>query len=166
MNKISLPKELLEKNTLKSLPAKEKEEYIRNILKKILDINSDGITISQIKESTGLNYSTVWHHLEVLKSTAQCKKISRGNIDIYHPFGKVTQTNELEFNDSKYIISTMDRNNEKFICFHEKANEGFGEEIVAGIEIPLKLLEEVINVLAKLNHTLKFSQKNIAKKRE
>ena len=83
MAKIELPKDMLDKESFKTLPAKEKEEYLSNSLKKILDLNDDGVTISQIREATGLNYSTIWHHLEILSCTAQAHKISRGNLDVY-----------------------------------------------------------------------------------
>ena len=70
------------------MPAKEKEEYMSNLLKKILELNPEGVTISQIREATGFTYSTIWHHLEILSCTAQGHKISRGNMDIYFPSGE------------------------------------------------------------------------------
>ncbi|MBI2134816.1 hypothetical protein HYU09_02420 [Candidatus Woesearchaeota archaeon] len=84
MAKINIPSDKLEKEAFKTLPAKEKEEYVSNLLKKILELNPEGITISQIKEATGLTYSTIWHHLEILSCTAQGHKISRGNLDVYY----------------------------------------------------------------------------------
>src|SRR3989338_3415233 len=107
MANINLPKEMLEKEAFKTLPAKEKEEYVTNLLKKILDLNEDGITISQIKEATGLTYSTIWHHLEILSSTAQAHKISRGNLDVYYHNGIANYLNEHNTNKPPYPISTV-----------------------------------------------------------
>ena len=94
MTKINLPKEVLGKEAFKTLPAKGKEEYLSNLLKKILDLNPEGVTISQIKESAGLTYSTIWHHLEILSCTAQGKKISHGNLDVYYPIGNMSHLND------------------------------------------------------------------------
>jgi predicted transcriptional regulator len=81
---INLPKEMLQKDAYRTLPPKEKEEYLDNFLKQLLELNPEGITITQVKEATGFPSSTIWHHLEVLKSTGQARKISHGNVDVYH----------------------------------------------------------------------------------
>ena len=151
---INLPKELLPKESFKTLPAKEKEEYLRNLLIKILELNPEGITISQIKEATGLTYSTIWHHLEVLSCTAQCNKISRGNLDIYHNTGKANHLNE--HNDGKvvYSLSTVENNKGKFVCIHEKRENRMGNQTICkGIDIPFELIDEFIETLTKVKST-------------
>ena len=151
MANINLPKEMLEKEAFKTLPAKEKEEYISNLLKKILELNPDGITISQIKEATGLTYSTLWHHLEVLSCTAQCHKVSRGNVDVYHPSGNTNHLNEYSKGKVRYSISTVENNEGKFVCIHEKRENRMGNHTVCkGINIPVELIDELIDELTKV----------------
>ena len=94
MAKINIPKEMLGKDSFKTLPAKEKEEYVNNLLRKVLELNPEGITISQIRDATGLVYSTIWHHLEILSCTAQGRKISHGNMDLYFPAGEIDNLKE------------------------------------------------------------------------
>jgi len=148
MIQINLPKELLPKETLKSLPAKEKEEYLSNLLKKLLELNPAGITTSQIREATGLTYSTLWHHLEMLNSTAQCYKISRGNLDIYCPTGIISHLNEYEKGDVKYSIGTIKNSEGSFVCIHEKRKNRAGNLAVSsGIVIPTELIDEIIKIL-------------------
>ncbi len=148
---INLPKEILPKEAFKSLPAKEKEEYLSNLLKKILELNPEGITISQIREATGLTYSTIWHHLEVLSCTSQCHKISRGNVDIYHPTGKSDHLNEYNKGKVKYAISTVENNEGKFVCIHEKRENRLGNHTVCkGIDIPFELIDNFIETLSKV----------------
>lgn len=155
MVKINLPKEILGKEVFKTLPAKEKEEYMHNLLKSILELNTNGITISQIRESTGLTYSSIWHHLEVLNCVAQCRKISRGNIDVYYPIGKVSYLNEYSINkEVQYIINKVENDEGGFICIYEKRQSRLGSYTVCkGISIPLKLVNDVINDLEKIKKT-------------
>jgi len=151
MAKINIPTELLPKETFKSLPAKEKEEYLRNLLKKILELNPEGITISQIKEATEFTYSTIWHHLEMLSSTAQCHKLSRGNLDVYHPTGKSSHLNDYTKGRVQYTISTVENNEGNFICIHEKRENRQGNHtVVRGIGIPFELIDDLIETFNKV----------------
>ena len=136
---INLPSELLQKETFKTLPAKEKEEYVSNLLIKILELNPDGITISQIKEATGLTYSTIWHHLELLSCTAQSHKVSKGNLDVFYSTGKVNHLNDHETGKIHYTISTVENKEGKFVCIHEKRENRTGNQTVcSGIYIPFE----------------------------
>ncbi len=151
MTKIKLPSELLQKETFKSLPAKEKEEYIRNILKKILELNPDGITISQIKEAAGLTYSTIWHHLEIINSTSEGNKISRGNLDVYYPNTNVNHLNEYDKGKVKYSISTNQNSEGTFVCIQEKRENRTGNYIVCkGISIPVELIDKLVTEFDKI----------------
>lgn len=156
MAKFNLPKELLEKESFKTLPAKEKEEYMKNLLKKILDLNPEGITISQIKEATGLNYSTIWHHLEVLSSTAQCHKISRGNLDVYYPDGKTTHLNDYNKGEVQYTVNKIENGEGNFVSIHEKRQNRLGNHtIIKGISIPFELIDDIIDTLKKVKNQAK-----------
>ena len=154
MAKINLPDEILEKEAFKTFPAKEKEEYISNLLKKILNLNDDGITISQIREATGLTYSTIWHHLEILSCTAQAHKISRGNLDIYYHNGTMSHLNEYEHGKVKYLISTAKNREGSFVCIHEKRQNRLGNHtITEGISIPVELIDSFIAELNKVKNS-------------
>jgi len=154
MANINLPKDMLEKEAFKTLPAKEKEEYVTNLLKKILDINEDGITISQIKEATGLTYSTIWHHLEILSCTAQAHKISRGNLDVYYHNGTATDLNESSKGEVKYGLSLVKNKEGNFVCIHEKRQNRMGNHTICkGINLPVELLGNFIAELDKVKNS-------------
>ena len=156
MAKINVPKEMLAKDSFKTLPAKEKEEYIGNFLRKVLEMNSDGITISQIREATGLTYSTLWHHLEILSCTAQAHKISRGNLDVYYHNGITNQLNEHIDGEVHYTISTVENKEGNFVCICEKRQNRLGNHtITGGINIPVKLIDNIITELNKVKKTKK-----------
>jgi len=151
MPKINLPKELLQKESFKTLPAKEKEEYLGNMLKKVLELNPEGLTISQIKEATGMTYSTIWHHLEVLSCTAQIYKVSRGNLDVFYPVGKSSHLNDYDHHGIHYSISAVENSQGKFVCIHEQKENRQGQHAVSkGVLIPFSLIEDIIKALSKL----------------
>ena len=154
MPKINLPQEILQKETFKSLPAKEKDEYLGNLLKKILELNPEGVTISQIKDATGFTYSTLWHHLEVLSCTAQCHKTSRGNVDIYYPTGTMNHLNDYNKGKIHYALSTAENDEGKFVCIHEKKENRTGSLAVCkGVSIPIELIDKIIDDLSKIKES-------------
>ena len=151
MAKINLPKDILGKDSFKTLPAKEKEEYTSNLLKRILDLNPDGLTISQIRDATSLNYSTIWHHLEVLSCTAQGHKISHGNLDVYYPNGVSNHLNDYSKGGANYAISTVENNEGSFVCIHEKRQNRLGNHTICkGINLPIELIDDFIKDLKKV----------------
>ena len=152
MPKINLPKEILELTVLKSLPAKEKEEYVNNLLKRVLDLNPDGVTISQIKEATGLASSTIWHHLEILKSTAQSRKISHGNNDVYHTYGKEEHQGDYNKGNARFSVSIVENEEGKFVCIHDmRKNRLDSYTVVRGVAIPFEIVDDIISELSKIN---------------
>ena len=156
MTKINLPEEGLKKEAFKTLPAKEKEEYVSNLLRKILELNPDGVTISQIREYTGLTYSTIWHHLEILSCVSLARKISRGTLDVYYPSGKSTLIKEyLHAKDhARYIISSEENIDGRYICIHEKRQNRLGNyKVCRGIAIPVDLVGDIAAELNKLKQS-------------
>lgn len=151
MAQINLPKELLQKEAFKTLPAKEKGEYLSNLLKKVLELNPDGLTISQIKESTGLTYSTIWHHLEVLSCTAQIYKTSRGNTDVFYPLGKSSHLNDYDHHGIHYSLSLVENAKGKFVSIYEQKEDAQGKHTVcSGVMIPINLADDLIKALSKV----------------
>ena len=156
MAEINLPKDMLAKEAFKTLPAKEKEEYVTNLLKKILDLNEEGITISQIREATDLTYSTIWHHLEILSCTAQAHKISRGNLDVYYHNGRSSYLNELSKDGTNYTLGAVENSKGRFVCIHEKRQNRLGNHTVcSGVNIPVELIDGFIAELNKVKNSTK-----------
>ena len=153
---LKLPSELLQKESFKSLPAKEKDEYLNNLLLKILQLNPDGITTSQIKEATGLTYSTIWHHLEILSGTSQSNKSSSGNVDVYYPSGDARHLNEYAQGNRTYAINTVKNAKGTFVQIHEKKENRAGSNAVCcGVSIPIELIDKVIDSLNKAKKAAK-----------
>ena len=86
--KLNLPENILGKEQYVALSTYQKGEYVTNLLKQIIELNPQGVTISQIDKGVKLGHSTIWHHLEKLADSAFCLKMERGDTAVYN-FNKV-----------------------------------------------------------------------------
>src|SRR3989344_6549847 len=162
MPKISLPKEVLSKESLSSLPSKEKSEYLSNAIKKILEMNPEGITSSQIREATGYTYSTIWHHLEMLSAMEQCSKKQRGNVDIYFPNKIIMEIDEKIINaknNSALSLRIVENIYGKYlnICRETEGRIG-GSSVVSGILIPDFMIKDFKSAVERAEK--KFNSKS------
>ena len=167
MAKIDLPRDILKKEKLSSLPPKERNEYINNVLKKILELNPDGVTTSQITSATGYTYSTIWHHLEMISSTEECHKLQHGNTDIYIPIKNIASLNvDLPHGGGKstYSFNIVEDKFGRYVYAHRKIENRLGNaDICSGICVPYSLLDNFIYVLTKVKES-SVDKKQYAKK--
>ena len=82
--RLNLPQNILSKEQYSALSTYQKGEYITNLLKQIIELNPQGVTISQIDKGINLGHSTIWHHLEKLADSAFCLKMERGDTAVYN----------------------------------------------------------------------------------
>lgn len=154
MNKINLPKDILKKEELSKLPAQGKSEYITNLLKKLIELNPDGVTNAQIREATNYTDSTLWHHLEVLNFTEQCNKIQRGSVDVFYPNKRIGHFDEeLRYSGNKaiYCFSITRNKFGKFAYIHKKTESRLGDYVISsGLSIPYDLIDNFISILHKI----------------
>ena len=156
MLKLALPKNILDKEVYLSLPVLQKEEYIHNFLKEVLELNPNGVTTSQIDNATYLGHSTIWHHLEILASRSQCFKIERGDVFVYYPTKVVEPLEELDVKGAYYLycFNIVENMYGKFIRIQMKQDTTAGNPRThCGVLISSKSFGEVLDKLNKIKET-------------
>jgi hypothetical protein len=152
MEKINLPKNILEREQYKALSSSEKGEYTHNLIIKILKLNPDGITVSQVDKATYFGRPTIWQHLEILASRAQCLKVERGDVDVYYANKIINPLKGLDIQGKHYYYSFYFVENfyGKFVTIQIK-QEGRSGALTSfgGVMIDQELICEVIDSLTK-----------------
>ena len=153
MLKLNLPLNILDKETYSALPTHEKEEYIHNFLKQVLELNPNGITVPQIYNATYLGRSTVWHHLEMLASRAQCFKVERGDTAVYHSNNVLEDLRQLDIKGEFYLycFNVVENIFGKFVRMQLKQDTKAGNPRTnCGIVISEKNFDEFLDRLQKI----------------
>lgn len=151
---VNLPSDMLEEDNFKALPSNEKQTYIESLLNKILRLNPNGITISQIISALGyFNKSTVWMHLENLVSIREAYKLEMGKTNVYYPNGQMIHPllrEDIEIDDKTFSFFAVKNNFGNFIYLQEKKKDRLGVATACGgLVIPLKNAEEFLEQFKK-----------------
>lgn len=154
-----MPQNTLGKEQYLALPTLQREEFIHNILKEILLLNPNGVTISDIKNSTYLGRTTIWHHLEHLNSKGECIRMERGDTDVYHLNKAVRHFEELELKGTQlgavYHFDLVENTYGKYIRIQRKRESRTkAHETRQGIIISSELLDELISALNKIKESM------------
>lgn len=156
---INLPKDLLEPEQLKVMPALEKESYVNKILKKILELNSNGTTGPIVSKALGINATTIWRHLEKLTSTREAYKLNFGKTTIYFPNGKMIhhfKYEDISLGDKIYSFYYVINNFGEFLYLQEKKQDRLGAiDVIGGLMIPIKELGNFVRVILNSSKEIK-----------
>ena len=156
MLKLNLPSNILDKEAYNALPTHEKEEYIHNFLKQILELNPNGVTAPQIDNATYIGRSTVWHHLEILAARSQCFKVERGDTAVYHSNKVLEDLRQLDMKGDFYMycFNVVENIFGKFVRMQLKQDTKAGNPRTnCGIVISEKYFDEFLDRLQKIKHS-------------
>lgn len=161
--KLELPQNILSKEQYSALPAYQKGEYVTNLLKQILELNPNGITISQVDNHLKLGHATIWHHLETLADSAYCLKMERGDTAVYN-FNKVLDTLDDCDIQGKFYFYDFDLIENifgKFVRMQIKQEDQSGSLIThSGIIIGTNSYDKVVDSLIKIRDVHLKEDKN------
>lgn len=160
---INLPKDLLEPEQFKTMPAIEKESYTNKVLKKTLELNPNGLTAPNVSRSIGINATTIWRHLERLTSTREAYKLSFGKTTIYFPNGKMIhhfKQEDIKLGEKTYSFYYVINNFGKYLYLQEKKQDRLGAiEVVGGLMIPVEQIGNLVKSIVASSKEIKEMDK-------
>ena len=152
---LNLPSDILDEEKFKGMSAKDKKSYVRTILKKILELNPNGVTISQIHNALPyISKANIWHHLETMVATREAYSLEFGKTTVYYPNGRMVHPlseEDIKVGDKFYAFFLVRNNFGDFIYIQEKKKDKLGlSEICGGLIVPLKNCEDFIEILIEI----------------
>jgi len=153
MQKAEIP-EVLSKGELLKLPSHEREHYVRQTIRKTMDMNPYGVSVSILKEFLPFDSRTLEKHLSVLTYTNEIYSVKVGPTTLYLPNSKamhpVTEKT-LKISDREYGIYVLQNRLGKFVLIQERKQvREHPKEIGGGILIPVKGFEKFVEHLNKI----------------
>jgi len=143
--------ELLDEDEYRSLSPDEKESYVFETLKKLLHTNPEGITKSDIIESTNFGRKTIDKHLEKMVALNEGYVRRMGGTDVYYPNGKLLHSGinqKQQINGKTFQAQQLENISGESIYLQELEEGKFGsEEVKGGLLIPKDKFHEFVEWL-------------------
>ena len=126
--RIRVPQDLIAQKELRSLRPKDRNQYVQKLILRILELNTQGVTISEIADQTGVNRNTLASHMKTLVAIREAYAINRGNLSIFYKNGKVVHARSTEHkfpNDRFYRFYRLENEQGKFVYIQERQLDEF-----------------------------------------
>ena len=151
--RIKVPHDTISRDELRSLRPKDKNQYIQKLILQILEMNNQGVTVSELSEQTNIHRNTLSSHIKTLIATREAYAIKRGKISIFYKNGKVVhaKSTEQKFpNDRFYRFYRLENEHGKFIYIQERQLDEFrAVKVKGGIMIDDRDFVKFMNELQK-----------------
>ena len=132
---IKIPNVMLSAEEVQALKPLERENYVRSVIKKILNANENGVMSSEIVEATSLNRITVTKHLEYLVAIREAYKSDRGSGSIYYQNGRLVHPTDrlsVPIGNKVYDFIKLENAEGKFVFIQEKEQDELRLKTVKG----------------------------------
>jgi hypothetical protein len=132
---IKIPNVMLSAEEVQALKPLERENYVRSVIKKILNANENGVMSSEIVEATNLNRITVTKHLEYLVAIREAYKSDRGSGSIYYQNGRLVHPTDrlsVPIGNKVYDFIKLENAEGKFVFIQEKEQDELRLKTVKG----------------------------------
>jgi hypothetical protein len=132
---IKIPNVMLSAEEVQALKPLERENYVRSVIKRILNANENGVMSSEIVEATNLNRITVTKHLEYLVAIREAYKSDRGSGSIYYQNGRLVHPTDrlsVPIGNKVYDFIKLENAEGKFVFIQEKEQDELRLKTVKG----------------------------------
>ena len=130
----------------------EKENYVKEMLRNILKMNSHGLTISQLTRALPFQKRVMEKHLEVMKYTNEVYTVQLGSNIVYIPNHKAMHeatSHSIQFGDHEYQVYTLHNRFGDSAIIQQRRVTRDSEEIVGSLQLPLQDYDKFVAYLRK-----------------
>jgi DNA-binding transcriptional ArsR family regulator len=159
--------EMLPKEQYLQLPSYEREHYLRNIIRKTIEMNPNGVTANEISKKLEVDPRAVDKHLTMLLHTNLIyverydeKEVYLHNGKSLHPVYEKT----LEVEGKKYEVFRLRNRRGEFVLLQEKISGEVRDDVMAGVLIPLRKFSTFVDYMVKVRDEMVhrgFAEKEI-----
>lgn len=143
---------MLSKQEYQKMPSSEKETHIKEILRQTLELNSSGVTITQLKQELPFDRRIIEKHLDVMEYTNEIYSFKLGSNKLYIPNHKAmheaTSYSE-RLNDYEYQVYTLNNKLGAFAVIQQKDLKRNSQDVIGGLQIPLEQFEKFVKYLSR-----------------
>ena len=154
---IKIP-QMLDRNQFLRLPTQEREQYVREILRKTIKMNVNGLTVSKINQNLHIDPRTISKHLSIMIYTNEIYSEKIGNTSVYYPNTRLMHPaskrafdlESIEF--QVYVVKNNRIGDSVFI--QERRKSEYSDDIGSGIMIPIDKFKDFAQYLNEISEAI------------
>jgi hypothetical protein len=146
--------EILSKEEIQRLPTYEREFYIKEAIRKTLQLNAQGVTMGDLVKALGFESRTVDKYLSIMKHTNEIYVDNYGNTVVYFPNTRMMHAiSEETFPLSNDLIVKAFRlrnNLGEFVFVQSRQKDEYREDVNSGLLIPLDRFPDFVEYMKRM----------------
>jgi hypothetical protein len=134
------------------LSPQDKEAYIKEVIRKTLQLNSSGLTVSQLKDALPYDRRIIEKHLAIMKYTNEIYTVKLGSNVLYIPNHKAMReatSVSKRFGQFEYQVFTLKNRLGEFAVIQQRNATKESQDVMGGIQMPLDDFPEFVSYLRK-----------------
>ncbi len=143
---------LLSDLEFQKLSAQEKETYVKEVLRKTLEKNPHGLTVSQLKEMLPFDRRVIEKHLGIMKFTNELYTVAIGSNILYIPNHKAMHeatSASKRLGNHEYQVYTLQNRLGDFVVIQQRDLNRDSQDITGGLNLPKHDFGEFVSYLRK-----------------
>jgi hypothetical protein len=152
-SEIKLP-QMLESRQYMTLPAHEREQYVREIIRQTLRLNPNGVTASKLNRFLPIDGRTISKHLSIMEYTNELYTEKDGNNVYYFPNSRLMHpATEETFSAGNIEFQVFHIRNNRLgdsVFIQERKKDEYKDDIGSGLIIPVDKFKEFVQFLSKI----------------
>jgi DNA-binding transcriptional ArsR family regulator len=144
---------MIPKAQMLKLPVYEREHYLQNIVRKVIEMNPNGVTAREIAKALDTDPRAVDKHLTALLHTNLIYVDKFDKTDVFLLNGKSIHPvyeKALDLGDKKYEVFKLRNRRGEFVLVQEKIRGEVRDDVMAGVLIPLRKFPAFVEYLNRI----------------
>ena len=149
---VTKPTSILSDTEYQKLSPQDKEIYIKEIIRKTLQLNPSGLTVSQLRAAFEYDRRIIEKHLAIMKYTNEIYTVKLGSNVLYIPNHKAMREATAvskRFGQYEYQVFTLKNRLGDFAVIQQRNATKESQDIVGGVQMPLGDFPEFVDYLRK-----------------
>ncbi len=155
--RMEVPRDVLSKEALLKLPVKQREQYVKKVIREVIHKNDDGVTLQMLTERLPFDKRTIAKYLAIMEFTNEVWTRLIGSTTVYLPNGRLirpTFEETFPLTDKELKISVLRNRLGEFVFIQENRKGRYADESGSGILIPRPAFKDFVRFLRDVSNSM------------
>jgi len=149
--------QMLSEQVLMKLPLRQREHYVKDIIRRTIRENEEGVTVRMLVERLPFDKRTIAKYLSIMRYTNEVYTRTIGNTVLYFPNTRLIHPqfeSTFMLTDKELKVSLIKNRLGEFVFIQERRKDRYKEDIGAALIIPKATFREFVRFLREVSNKI------------